>query len=363
MSDAAWMAQALELAALGLNTTAPNPRVGCVIVRDGVALAKGWHRAAGEPHAEALALERAGDRARGSSVYVSLEPCAHQQRTPPCADALVAAGVRRVVVAMRDPNPRVDGRGIAQLRDAGIAVSLGCRAQEAEALNAGFFRRMRAGLPWVRVKLAMSLDGRTADPSGASQWITGPSARADGQRLRARSCAIITGVGTVLADDPRLTVRTGPPGARQPLRAVMDSTARTPADAKIWRAPGETVLFTAGATPNPHCQAVPGPDAPNDKASPEGALRWLAKQRACNEVLIEAGATLSGAFLRAGLVDELVLYVAPLLLGSTAKPLLDWQAERLVDGMALDVRELRALDRGWRLLASPAPGASDRAGR
>ena len=354
MSDEAWMAQALGLAALGRNGAAPNPRVGCVLVRDDVLLATGWHRAAGEPHAEALALARADQRARGAVAYVTLEPCAHHERTPPCADALISAGVRRVVAAVRDPDPRVDGRGIAKLRAAGVSVSVGCCAAAAERLNAGFFRRMRAQRPRLRAKLAMSLDGRTADAAGASRWITGAAARADAHRLRALSCAVLTGVGTVLADDPRLTVRLALPGARQPLRAVMDSAARTPPGARLWKEPGETVLFTAGAAPHPRCQPVPDGDG---KASPELALRWLASQRGCNEVLLEAGATLCGAFLRAGLVDEMVIYLAPLLLGAGARPLLDWQVDRLADGMALDVRELRPLGRDWRIVAAPSAPA------
>ncbi len=349
------MAEALALAALGRDSAAPNPRVGCVVVRDGALLGQGWHRAAGEPHAEVLALAQCGARARGATVYVNLEPCAHHNRTAPCADALIAAAVGRVVVATLDPNRHVNGRGLARLAAAGVAVSVGCQAAAADRLNAGFFRRQRVGMPWLRAKLAMSLDGRTAMASGQSQWITGAAARADAQRLRARSCALLTGVGTVLADDPRLTVRGVGPRSRQPLRAVMDSAARTPPHARLWATGGEVVLFTAGAAPGAHCQ--PMPDGAG-QVSPAGALRWLAEQRECNEVLLEAGATLCGAFLRESLIDELVIYAAPVLLGASAKPLFDWQVDALADGMRLDVRTVRPLGRDWRIVAAPRTDAA-----
>ncbi|MEK7810669.1 MAG: bifunctional diaminohydroxyphosphoribosylaminopyrimidine deaminase/5-amino-6-(5-phosphoribosylamino)uracil reductase RibD, partial [Pseudomonadota bacterium] len=239
--DSQWMARALQLAALGLNTTSPNPRVGCVLVKDGKIIGEGWHQRAGEAHAEVHALRAAGSAAQGATAYVTLEPCSHFGRTPPCAGALIAAGISRVVIAMQDPNPLVSGQGIALLRDAGIEVEYGLIESVARELNIGFFARMTRGLPWVRSKIAASLDGRTALANGTSQWITGEAARQDVQRWRARSCAVVTGIGTVLADDPQLNVRidTG----RQPLRVVLDSDLRIPPNAKIIQQ--GTLIFTA----------------------------------------------------------------------------------------------------------------------
>ncbi|WP_324781245.1 bifunctional diaminohydroxyphosphoribosylaminopyrimidine deaminase/5-amino-6-(5-phosphoribosylamino)uracil reductase RibD [Thiobacillus sedimenti] len=315
------MARALQLAARGLYTTTPNPRVGCVIVRDGAVVGEGWHERAGAPHAEVHALKAAGVAARGATAYVTLEPCSHHGRTPPCAEALVDAGVARVVAAMTDPNPLVAGRGISILTLAGIRAEVGLMEAEARALNAGFVSRMTRQRPWVRLKTASTLDGKTALANGASQWITGAAARADVQRLRARACAILTGSGTVLADNPRMNVRDFDIG-RQPLRVVVDSGLRTPADAAILPAliacrhaePGaRAALEAAGA------EVVEFPEA--DGRVDLAALLARLAQRGINEVHVEAGAALNGALLTAGLVDEWVAYVAPMAVGDDARGL------------------------------------------
>jgi diaminohydroxyphosphoribosylaminopyrimidine deaminase/5-amino-6-(5-phosphoribosylamino)uracil reductase len=328
--DAGHMARALELARRGLWTTDPNPRVGCVIARGDRVIAEGWHERAGGPHAEVVALAAAGGAARGATAYVTLEPCSHHGRTPPCADALVAAGVGRVVYAMRDPNPRVHGGGIARLAAAGIAVEGGVLERESRELNPGFISRMTRGRPWVTVKLAASLDGGTALPGGESRWITGEAAREDVQRLRARSSAVLTGSGTVLADDPRLDVRL-PGTARQPLRVVLDSKLRTPPDARILAPPGQALILcteedavlgaglrAAGAEIVTLATAAGGVDL--------GAALALLGSRQVNELLVECGAGLAGALLAAGLVDELLLYLAPTLLGRGARPLAELEA-------------------------------------
>lgn len=364
------MALALQLARRGWYTTRPNPRVGCVLARDGEIVGLGWHERAGGPHAEAAALAQAGARARGATAYVTLEPCCHHGRTPPCADTLIAAGVRRVVAAMTDPNPQVAGAGIRRLREAGIEVEVGLMGAEAAALNPGFILRHRAGRPYVRAKLAMTLDGRTAAADGRSQWITGAAARRDVQRLRARSCAIVTGIGTVLADDPALTLRpdeldpgefaphvdarTIPP----PLRVIVDSRGRTPARARLLAAPGPVLIATAGAEGDAEGPVeygcFPGPDGRVDLSA---LLAGLA-QRQVNEVLLEAGAVLSGAMLRAGLIDELVLYIAPKLLGERGRALFDL-GEVLALGQAvpLAIADLRAVGDDWRLTAHPKTSA------
>lgn len=319
------MAHALALAARGLNTTDPNPRVGCVLVHDGERVGEGWHERAGGPHAEASALAMAGARARGATAYVTLDPCNHHGRTPPCSLALIEAGVARVVVATADTNPAAGG-GLARLREAGIAVHSGLMADAAHALNAGYLRRMAGGLPWVRVKLAMSLDGHTALANGASRWITSEAARADVQNYRARSSAILTGVGTVLADDPRMDVRLRG-ASRQPLRVVLDSTLRTPPTARILA--GEGAALVIGSSPHPvreaqlragnaEVQLLPG-----DQHPPLRAVLGQLASRGCNEIWVECGPVLAGAFVKEGLFDELVVYMAPSLLGSGARPLLD----------------------------------------
>lgn len=295
--------------------TDPNPCVGCVLVKDGIVVGEGWHTRAGEAHAEINALDAAGDRARGATAYVTLEPCCHQGRTPPCTDALLKAGIARLVAAMSDPNPQVAGKGFAILRDAGVAVEYGLLAAEARALNPGFIQRMIQGRPFVRLKLAMSLDGRTALASGESQWLTGEAARRDVQRLRARGSAILTGIGTVLTDNPSLNVRLSE-ATRQPSRVILDTELRTPPTAQTLRLPGQVLIFTTVSDSSMQ--------APLRAAGAEIVLLPRAEQgldlhavmaelarRECNEVHVECGSTLAGALLRAGLVDELVIYMAP----------------------------------------------------
>jgi diaminohydroxyphosphoribosylaminopyrimidine deaminase/5-amino-6-(5-phosphoribosylamino)uracil reductase len=357
--DAQFMRRALELALLGLSTTDPNPRVGCVVVNAGRIIAEGWHERAGEPHAEVRALRAAGAAAAGGTVYVTLEPCAHTGRTPPCVQALIAAGVRRVVYACADPNPLVNGAGDAALRAAGIVVSAGVLEAEARALNPGFFKRMRTGLPWVRVKLAASLDGRTALADGQSRWITGEAARADVQRFRARSSAILTGSATVLADDPALTVRL--PGAtRQPLRVVLDSTLRVSAAAHVFDPPGQALVFTASLEAPRRVElerrgvrVLSAVRAADGGLALEPLLRQLGGLQ-LNEVWVEAGARLAGALLQARLADELIVYLAPLLLGPTARALLQLPAlQRLGDALQLQFTECVAIGADLRLTARP----------
>lgn len=316
------MAQALRLAELGLYSTSPNPRVGCVLVADEKMIGSGWHQRAGEPHAEVHALLEAGDKARGATAFVTLEPCSHHGKTPPCADGLIAAGVSRVVIAVQDPNPKVAGEGIAKLRAAGIAVDCGLMEAAARELNIGFFARMTRGTPWLRSKIAMSLDGRTALANGVSKWITGEAARKDVQHWRARSCAVMTGIATVLADDARLNVR-DITIERQPLRVVLDSKLRMPLTARMLQG-GDVLIYTAvrdtekiSALVNAGALVSVLPNGSGQVDLP-AMLRDLA-QRGCNEVLVEAGSTLNGAMLHAGLVDELVLYIAPQLLGDKAR--------------------------------------------
>lgn len=336
VQDSLWMAKALHLAERGLYTTSPNPRVGCVLVRDDKIVGEGWHQYAGEPHAEVHALCAAGEASRGATAYITLEPCSHQGRTPPCADALINAGVTRVVAAMQDPNPQVAGQGLAKLRAAGIEVECGLMEVAARELNIGFFSRMTRGLPWLRSKIAMSLDGRTALNNGVSQWITGAAARQDVQHWRGRSCAVLTGIGTVLADDPQLSVRGSQlaihepklgaheiTAIRQPLRAVLDSQLQLPLTARILCG-GNVVVYTAtsdfqkiAALEKLGVRIVVLPDM-SGRVDLIAMLRDLAAS-GCNEVLVEAGSILNGALLQAGLVDELVLYLAPQLLGDMAR--------------------------------------------
>jgi len=333
------MRRALELAARGLESTHPNPRVGCVIVSSGQVVGEGWHERPGEPHAEVLALRAAGAAAAGATAYVTLEPCSHHGRTPPCVDALIAARIERVVFAVQDPNPRVNGRGAERLRAAGIAVDSGLMEREALELNAGFLKRMRTGLPWVRVKLAMSLDGRTALASGVSKWLTGERAREDVQRWRAQSSAIVTGVGTVLADDPRLDARVPSARPRPPMKVVLDAALRTPPAARLLATAGEVWIFTASADDarraalearGARIERVRTREAAASGAEAPGGARLDLRQvlarlgeAEVNEVLVESGATLAGELVRTGLVDELLIYVAPLLLGPQARPLLE----------------------------------------
>jgi diaminohydroxyphosphoribosylaminopyrimidine deaminase / 5-amino-6-(5-phosphoribosylamino)uracil reductase len=449
VNDHAFMGRALQLAALGLYTTDPNPRVGSVVVRDGEIVGEGAHWRAGEPHAEMHALRAAGDLARGSTVYITLEPCSHHGRTPPCADALVAAGVGRVVVAMQDPNPLVAGRGFERVRAAGIQVETGVLEFEARALNPGFVRRMQSGRPWVRVKLASSLDGRTAMASGESKWITGPAARRDVQHWRARAGAILTGSGTVLADDPHLTVRlspaelladrgTDPAGhpelrdmpIRQPLRVVVDSQLQIPRTARLFdggpvlvltnascaasdkardlRGLGAEVLAVAdGADSNVLGEirrriaerlAVVEPadsdalgDLQGHRSSGLAVAGWAVDQgrdrggwdagvavvagaeesrlnlsavldrlgeRGVNELHVEAGSGLAGALARWGLVDEWLFYLAPCLMGSGARPLLDWPLQQMAERAELDVFACDWVGDALRLRAYPLPAST-----
>ncbi|MDD4977421.1 MAG: bifunctional diaminohydroxyphosphoribosylaminopyrimidine deaminase/5-amino-6-(5-phosphoribosylamino)uracil reductase RibD [Gallionella sp.] len=321
-ADSEHMAQALRLAEQGMYSTSPNPRVGCVLVNEGRVVGTGWHQRAGEPHAEVYALSEAGEAAQGATAYVTLEPCSHHGRTPPCADGLIAAGVSRVVVAMQDPNPLVAGKGIAKLQAAGIAVECGLMEAQARELNIGFVSRMMHGMPYVRSKVGMSLDGRTALKNGVSQWITGPQARRDVQHWRARSCAVLTGIETVLADDAQLNVR-DIAMLRQPLRVVLDSQLRMPLSAKMLIGGGVLVYtITSDAQKSARLEALGATvcvlDAVSGRVDLVAMLKDLA-QRGINEVLVEAGSVLNGALLQAGLVDELVFYIAPQLLGDMAR--------------------------------------------
>ena len=318
------MARALELARHGLYTTEPNPRVGCVIAHGERIVGEGWHRLAGQPHAEIHALAAAGADARGATVYVTLEPCRHTGRTGPCTRALLEAGVARVVAAMRDPDPRVSGRGVAELAAAGITVETGLLETRARALNRGFVSRLEQGRPWIRCKLAATLDGRTATADGESQWITGAEARADVHRLRAQAGAVLTGIGTVLADDPRLDARVaGTEQVVQPVRVVADSRLRTPPKARIFSAPGPILIATArnasallpAVNDGTEVISLPGPDG---RVSLVGLVTELAR-RGVNEVHTECGPTMAGTLLEAALVDEIVVYVAPTLLGDSAR--------------------------------------------
>jgi len=358
-ADHAYMAEALRLAERGLTTTTPNPRVGCLIVKAGQVIGQGWHERAGEPHAEVHALRQAGAEARDATVYVSLEPCSHHGRTPPCAQALIEAGVSRVVAAMLDPNPQVSGQGLERLRQAGIRAEVGLLEAQAGELNLGFLSRMRRGRPWLRLKTAASLDGKTALDNGASQWITGPAARLDVQQWRARACAILTGIGTVLTDDPQLNVRL-PDARRQPLRVIVDSQLRTPLSARILQgaevllvcqdadaaAPRLQPLLDAGVT----VLELPGPNGRPDLALLLEALG----QRGINELHVEAGATLNGALLAAGLVDEWLAYLAPLAMGHQARGLFAMPPlTQMAESRRFALHDLRQLGEDIRLTLRP----------
>ncbi len=357
-SDEHWMAQAIALAKKGQRTTTPNPNVGCVIVKDGVLVGSGFHYQAGTPHAEVHALAEAKDNAAGATAYVTLEPCSHFGRTPPCAEALIAAGVARVVCAMMDPNPLVSGQGVGLLASAGIEVVTGVLAESAEALNPGFLQRMRTGMPFVTLKMASSLDGGTALASGESQWITGPQARQDVQQWRAKSCAIVTGVGTVVADDPLLNVRL-PGQHRQPVRIILDARGRTPLDAKMVDEEGDTIivhgdlLSSAQVSAYQHrgykTQVMPLVDGQIDLLA---FMAWAAQQP-YNSLWIEAGATLAGAFVAAKLVNQIVLYQAPMLLGANARPVIGQEISVLSMAHQLNVSDVRFIGRDIRWLLTP----------
>lgn len=371
--DHCFMAQAMQLAQQGLYTTQPNPRVGCVIVNDGVVVGSGWHEKAGADHAEVMALKAAAGHALGATCYVTLEPCCHQGRTGPCDRALIEAGVKRIVIAMEDPNPQVFGQGIAQLKAAGIDVQLGLMREQALQLNKGFVSRMQRQRPYVVCKLAMSLDGRTAMASGESKWITSSAARLDVQRLRAQCGAIVTGCGTVLSDEPTLQVRwreldeagelcSPLSDYSQPLRVVLDSNLTTSPQATVYGPPGATMVVTASKATGHYlafenrgiavevCGQKSGGES--GRVDLDKMLAYLA-QRQINEVLLEAGPTLCGAFLKANLVDELIIYMAPKLMGSTAQPLVDLPLLNMADALELKIKEVRAVGEDWRITATP----------
>jgi diaminohydroxyphosphoribosylaminopyrimidine deaminase/5-amino-6-(5-phosphoribosylamino)uracil reductase len=359
-TDHEFMAQALRLARRGLFTAHPNPRVGCVLVNSGAVVAEGWHRLTGEPHAEINALAMAGDRTRGCTAYITLEPCSHHGKTPPCADALIDAGVTRVVAAMDDPDPRVAGSGFDRLRKAGVEVSVGLMHSVARSLNEGFVSRLERGRPFLRLKIAASLDGRTAMANGESQWITGEPARRDGQRLRAASGAIMTGVATVLADDSSLTVRD--PSIEneglQPVRVVLDSRLRMPATAGMLKLPGKTVIFCVD---DRNRQALEDAGAEiRQVTAVAGQVDLVAVMPALadleiNDVLVEAGPVLAGNLLAAGMVDELVIYQAPHMMGSETRGMIltpAWQS--LQQRQALEIVDVRMLGQDIRMTARPA---------
>lgn len=360
-ADEHFMAHALRIAARGLFTTTPNPRVGCVIVRDGAIVGEGFHERAGEPHAEANALRAAGDRAAGATVYLTLEPCNHHGRTPPCVDALIAARVTRVVAAMQDPNPKVAGDGFARLRAAGVDVHAGLLEDEARELNIGFVARMTRGRPWVRIKVAASLDGKTALANGKSQWITGAEARADGHRWRARACAVLTGIGTVKDDDPQLTVR-AVETSRQPLKVLVDSRLEVPLDARLFA--GGNALVAAAVDNREKVARLRDRGAavvllPNATGKVEltDLVRELAR-RELNEIHVEAGFKLNGSLVAAGLVDELLVYLAPSLIGESGQgmfnlPVLDDLAQR----RRLIWRDVQRIGADLRVVARFAPTA------
>jgi diaminohydroxyphosphoribosylaminopyrimidine deaminase/5-amino-6-(5-phosphoribosylamino)uracil reductase len=358
-ADHQHMARALTLAELGACTTHPNPRVGCVLVKDGRVVGEGWHRRAGGRHAEVVALAQAGEAAGGSTAYVTLEPCAHHGRTPPCSQALIDAGVTRVVVALSDPYPRVDGQGLRQLVEAGIEVVTGLMADQASQLNAGFLKRVGQGRPWVRVKLATSLDGRTALASGESRWISSDASRADVQKWRARSSAILTGSGTVLADDPRLNVRLDELDV-QPVRVILDSRFRTPRRAQLFQQPGPVWLIGHAAYPVPAwidafdatAMQFTGADGLPDLVQ---VMNWLAEQE-INEIQVEAGPRLCGALMAAGLVDEVLVYLAPQLLGSGSRGSFDLPGlESMADRVNLEWVDSRRIGPDLRLRLRPTP--------
>jgi diaminohydroxyphosphoribosylaminopyrimidine deaminase/5-amino-6-(5-phosphoribosylamino)uracil reductase len=354
-ADHEFMGQALALAERGLYTTTPNPRVGCVVVGDGAVIGTGWHEKAGMPHAEAFALKAAGARARGATVYVNLEPCSHHGRTPPCVDAIIAAGVKRVVAAIQDPNPKVAGTGFSKLRAAGIAVEHGLKEDEARELNIGFLARMTRGRPWMRMKIAASLDGRTALANGKSQWITGEAARADGHRWRARACAVLTGFGTVRDDDPQLNVR-GVDTPREPLKIVVDSRFETSPSARLLK-DGKTLV--AGAVKDEkRIAALKAAGAevviiPNDSGKVElfKLMEELAR-RELNEIHVEAGTKLNGSLLQAGVVDELLVYLAPSVIGDSGRGMFHLpELTDLSQTTALTIREVERIGADFRIVA------------
>ena len=365
--DNYYMARAIKLAKKGQYTTHPNPRVACVIVKGNQIIGEGYHQRAGEPHAEINALlhvQLNQYSAQGSVAYVTLEPCSHTGKTPPCANALIDAGVSRVVIAMQDPNPQVAGQGITRLRDVGITVDVGLLNEQARALNPGFIKRMEQGLPWVRVKLAMSLDGKTAMASGESQWITGKQARQDVQFLRARADAILTGIGTVLADDPSLNVRLNADeldiedGVNQPTRVILDSNLQTPLNSKLLSLVGQTIICTVSEDGSlkkgfeeKGVKVLGFQQSASGRLPLKKVLETLAKEE-INEVHVEAGAILCGALIEESLVDEIIIYMAPTLMGADARGLLNFTGiNKMSDKINLKITDMRAVGSDWRITA------------
>ncbi len=363
-SSVEYMQHAIRLAQKGLYTTDPNPAVGCVIVKHDKIIGEGWHRRAGEAHAEVNALNQAGGQAKGATVFVTLEPCSHTGRTPPCANALIDAGVGKVIVAMRDPNPLVAGEGLKKLEDAGIAVESGLLESAAAELNPGFIKRMEAGRPFVRVKLAMSLDGRTAMASGESQWISSEASRNDVQRLRAESSAILTGITTVLADDPSMNVRISAAElkvdrVRQPKRIVLDSQLRMPSDAKIVSLEGQCIVYTTvnvdnrGSYPFIIEQCTAMHDVQGGNIDLNALMQDLTKKE-INLLHVEAGSVLSGALLKNDLVDEIIIYMAPHIMGDSAKGLFHLpELEQMKDRISLKIKDVRSIGNDIRITAQP----------
>jgi diaminohydroxyphosphoribosylaminopyrimidine deaminase/5-amino-6-(5-phosphoribosylamino)uracil reductase len=354
-ADLEFMTRALRLAERGLYTTTPNPRVGCVIVRDGVVVGEGWHERAGGPHAEVMATHAAGERARGATAYVTLEPCHHQGRTPPCDEALIAAGVARVVAAMQDPDPRTAGQGLARLKQAGVTIESGVMDDEARAINRGFISRVTRGKPWTRLKIAASLDGKTALLNGKSQWITGEAARADGHHWRARACAVLTGIGTVRDDDPQLNVR-AVTTTRQPLRVVIDSRLELSPNARIFEGGGVLVACAvadqakAARLRDTGAEIVVLPNA-YGKVELPALMRELGR-REINELHVEAGHKLNGSLLNEGCVDELLLYLAPCFIGERARGMADLpELADLAARRKLRVDDMRMIGGDVRIMA------------
>lgn len=361
-SDVEYMQQAIRLARQGRYTTDPNPNVGCVIVKDGVIVGHGRHQFAGQAHAEVNALAQAGKKAQGAIAYVTLEPCSHTGKTPPCADALIKAGIKKVVVAMTDPNPLVAGSGLKKLQAAGIEVQSGLLESQARALNPGFIKRMESGRPFVRVKLAMSLDGRTAMASGESKWISSEASRNDVQRLRAESSAILTGIDTVLADDPSMNVRFSGPGIatiRQPKRIVLDSQFKMPADAKIATLAGECMVYTTVNVDNSASFpfTIETCEEKNGRIDLHALLRDLASKE-INLLHVEAGSVLCGALLKNDLVDEIIIYMAPHIMGDSAKGLFHLpELAEMKDRISLEIKDVRSIGNDIRITALPVVSA------
>jgi len=357
--DYEFMSRAIRLAKKGLYSTHPNPRVGCVICKDDQIIGEGWHKKAGEAHAEVNALIQAGKEAKGATVYVTLEPCSHTGKTPPCADSLIEAGVSRVVAAMQDPHDKVAGKGFEKLQAAGIQVDVGLLEQQARSLNPGFIKRMEQGLPFVRVKMAMSVDGRTAMASGESKWITSEAARNDVQSWRAQSSAMLTGIGTILMDDPSLTVRTSrAQNPEQPLRVILDSDLKISPQAKVLQESDEVLIFTQRKNAAKIAELeklglkIKCVGNTEHGLNLDQVLQYLAGLDV-NEVMVEAGATLAGSFIEAGLVDQLIIYMAPVLMGNNAKGLLNLPfIDKMSQKIELNIQEMRQFGEDIRIIAT-----------